>query len=227
MKALWLLASIVCAAGLAGLSPAHAQDAAADAADAAKAVKEAVKDGAKEAAPLPECPVMGEPIDFTVSAKTDAGPVYFCCAECVERFEKDPAKYAAKADAQRAALRKRDRVQARCPVGGEPLDGKTNIEHEGQKIGFCCSKCADKFKADPASYAGKLEASFVYQTICPVAGRPISAAHSSEVVPGQRVYFCCEKCAARMAADPAKYAPKLAAQGVNLDLKKVKPAEKP
>lgn len=209
-----------------GLRPLGAQDAKQDAKPPAKdAPKPADKPKADGTPPaLPSCPVMDEPIDFSVSAKTDAGPAYFCCAECVERYSKDPAKYAAKVSAQQALLKKRERVQVACPLGGEPIDGKNFVEHDGQKIGFCCEKCAGKFKADPTKFAAKVAGAYTYQTLCPVSGMKINTAHSADMA-GTRVYFCCGKCAGAMSKDPAKFAPKLAAQGVNVDVKKLTPAK--
>jgi YHS domain-containing protein len=40
-----------------------------------------------------KCPVMGEPIDKTVSTTVDGVKYYFCCSGCVLKFEKDPKKY--------------------------------------------------------------------------------------------------------------------------------------
>jgi len=40
-----------------------------------------------------KCPVMGEPIDKTVSTTVDGVKYYFCCANCIAKFEKDPKKY--------------------------------------------------------------------------------------------------------------------------------------
>ena len=45
---------------------------------------------------LPNCPVMDEPIDLSVSLATDDGPVFFCCQGCIEKYQAAPAKYAAR-----------------------------------------------------------------------------------------------------------------------------------
>jgi YHS domain-containing protein len=43
------------------------------------------------------CPVTGDPIDPKITY-VYAGKTYaFCCADCVDKFKKDPAKYAADA----------------------------------------------------------------------------------------------------------------------------------
>jgi YHS domain-containing protein len=42
------------------------------------------------------CPVMGGPIDPNVFVMHEGKKVYFCCKECIPKFEKEPAKYMAK-----------------------------------------------------------------------------------------------------------------------------------
>ena len=42
------------------------------------------------------CPVMGNPIDKNVFVEYKGKKVYFCCAECKEKFAADPEKYIAK-----------------------------------------------------------------------------------------------------------------------------------
>ncbi len=186
----------------------------------------AAKDGhhadTKAAAKLPHCPVMDEPIDFSVQTMTKDGPVYFCCKMCIDRLKQSPAKYASKVTAQREALAKMDRVQVGCPISGKPIDGKTFAEVDGKRVDFCCPGCMAKYKKDPAAYQAKLLASYTYQTKCPVAGEKIIASSFVDLATGQRVFFCCPGCDKRFLADPGKYAPKLAAQGVHVDLKKLK-----
>ena len=46
--------------------------------------------------------------------------------------------------------------QTVCPVMGGAIDKAVFIEHEGQKVYFCCPGCEDKFKAEPAKYMTKL-----------------------------------------------------------------------
>ena len=39
------------------------------------------------------CPVMGEPIDKSVSTVYEGVKYYFCCNPCIKKFEKEPQKY--------------------------------------------------------------------------------------------------------------------------------------
>ena len=170
---------------------------------------------------LPNCPVMDEPIDFTVSSVTDEGPVFYCCAGCIDKYEANPDKYAAKVAVQRELLKDRPKVQVTCPVSGKPVDGKTSITLDGETVGFCCPKCPDAFTKDPAKYKSKLANSFTYQTLCPVSGEAIDPATATTLATGQTLYFCCSKCGPKLVADPASYVSKLGTMGIHLDPKKL------
>jgi YHS domain-containing protein len=170
---------------------------------------------------LPECPVMGETVDFNVKVMTPDGPVYFCCPPCVKKYERDPAKFADKIKAQRERLAKTPRIQVRCPVSGEAVDGKTTAEIGGQKIAFCCKNCVAKYEKDPDAYQGKLADSYTYQTRCPVTGNKIDPAAHGDLPTGERIYYCCKACEPKLVKDPARYRDKLAEQGINIDPKAI------
>jgi len=169
---------------------------------------------------LPDCPIMGESIDFNVFTDTDKGRVYFCCPACIKKYTAKPDKYADQVKAQQEALHKLPAVQVSCPFSGDPVDPKAIVEHEGHKIGFCCEKCAAKFQKEPAKYMDKLAGAFTYQTKCPISNHKIDPKVSVKAPGGETVYLCCPKCVDVFQKDPAKFAPALAAQGYGLDLKK-------
>lgn len=171
------------------------------------------------AAKMPLCPVMDEPVNFYVSAPTKDGPVYFCCKKCIADFEKEPAKFSSKVEAQRKALHELPAVQVSCPITAKAVDKKFSIEEKGHKVAFCCQRCPAVFKKNPGQYHGKLMAGLTYQTKCPVGGEEIDPAASTEI-DGQKVYFCCKKCIKEFEANPAKYTPKLEEQGYHLRLPK-------
>jgi YHS domain-containing protein len=162
---------------------------------------------------LPLCPVMGEPVNFTMSLDTDDGPVYVCCKGCIGKLKKDPAKFAEKVAAQRAALAKMDRVQLACPLSGDPIDMKSFAEVDGEKVYTCCNACAGKYAKEPGKYAKGLAASYTYQTKCPVSGGKIDPTAFLEVEGGQKVYFCCKGCPGKFTKDPDKYTESLEEQG--------------
>jgi YHS domain-containing protein len=172
---------------------------------------------------MPECPVMGEPINLFVKTDTKDGPVHFCCGHCIEKYTANPAKYAKKVEAQRKALEALPRMQVTCPVSGEPVDPKVSFERDGKKVYACCPKCIEPMKKDFAKYQARLSGSYTYQTKCPVSGEDISPKSFADFGSGQRVYFCCDKCKTRFQAEPAKFSGSLKDQGYELDLPKKKP----
>jgi YHS domain-containing protein len=184
----------------------------------------------KESRVQPKCPVMDEPVDFFVKTMTADGPVYFCCKDCIKKFEANAKKYEKQVAEQRQALAKLPKVQVTCPVSGKPVDDKVFIEKDGKKTYFCCQGCIGKYEKDPGKYAAQLADSFSYQTTCPVMGEEIDPTAYIKLKTGQTVFFCCPGCDKKFLKDPAKYAPKLEAQGIRVDPKKVEiaagPAEK-
>jgi len=174
---------------------------------------------------LPTCPVSGEPASYFVSAQTPDGPIYFCCNGCAKKYKKDTAKYAANVERQRAVLAKLPKVQVTCPITGEVVDPKVTIDHNGEKVAFCCAKCVDKFQSYARRFKGRLAASYTYQTKCPITGEEIDPTAFTEFSTGEKVYYCCPKCGDKLLANPAKYNEKLVAQGVNIDWDKAKPVK--
>ena len=178
------------------------------------------KKGEKPAVPM--CPIMDEPVDFTVSTPTDTGPVFFCCPGCIKKYNKEPEKYAEKAAAQRKLLAERSKVQVSCPMCGKPVNTDTFVEIDGKQVFFCDAGCADQYKAKAAEYASKLANSYTYQTICPVMKEEIDPAVFVDLPTEQRIYLCCKKCQKRFGENPLKYRDQLASQGVHLDEKALK-----
>jgi YHS domain-containing protein len=166
---------------------------------------------------LPKCPVTGEAVNLAVRVATDAGPVFFCCKDCIPRYQANPAVYADKVTAQRKALADRAKVQVTCPVSGDPADRKVSVESDGKKVYFCCPGCINKYRADPGKFAAALANGYTYQTTCPVMGEPIDPKAFTTTADGERIYFCCDQCDAKFFANPAKYAPNLVAQGYTVN----------
>src|SRR3990172_9009511 len=87
-------------------------------------------DPAKEskAAGRPLCPVTGEPADLGVSIRTDEGPVFFCCSDCIGKYQADTDKHAPLVAEQRKVLAGLPKVQVTCPISGKPVDTKVSVE---------------------------------------------------------------------------------------------------
>ncbi len=188
----------------------------------ARAADEKKPDAAPEA---PRCPVSGDPANLAVSVATDAGPVFFCCGDCIDPYQKNPKEYADKVEAQRKTLAKRDKVQVACPVSGKPADSKVSLERDGDTVHFCCADCIKPFSAEPEKYARNLANSYTYQTICPVMKHKIDPTSFTELADGRRIYYCCDGCGDKLFGKPAKYALNLAKQGYQYNWAKIKPAE--
>lgn len=147
------------------------------------------------------CPVSGEPIKADSFTTYEGQKVFFCCNDCIDKLKQAPAKYL-------PALYKQiypQRIQATCPVMGGAVDPEVFVEHEGQKVYFCCDGCDKKFKADPAKYVAKLKESYTTQMHCPVTGNPVDLAQSLEEK-DRTVYFSSKESLAKYKADPKKYA---------------------
>lgn len=173
----------------------------------------------------PLCPVMGTAVNFSVSVKTDDGPVFMCCPGCIKKYEASPSSFATKVAAQRKALEGRAKIQVKCPVTGEPIDPDVFVEVGGKKVNLCCMGCAGKYKKNPGAFKTGLANSFTYQTKCPVMGKEIDPSVSTTLANGQSVYFCCKGCVKKLFESPAKYAKALTSQGYEFDASDLKPGK--
>jgi YHS domain-containing protein len=91
-----------------------------------------------------KCPVAGKVVKLAdaKSSEYKGGKVYFCCAGCQGKFEKDTAKYAAKANHQLVATKQAKLVK--CPIAGKALNPATKIDVAGVAVCFCCNGCKGK-----------------------------------------------------------------------------------
>jgi len=114
------------------------------------------KEGGKKNKYELSCPVSGKAATKDHAAKYKEGEVYFCCDNCPKAFEKDTAKFAAKANAQLVGTRQYREVK--CPLTGKPLNKETVVDVAGTKVSFCCNGC--KGKVESAEGDKKLELVF-------------------------------------------------------------------
>lgn len=91
-----------------------------------------------------KCPVLGKEIKITdgktVSYKK--AEVYVCCNGCKAKLEKDPAKYATKANHQ--LILTKQAKQVNCPVAGRAVKSSQTVKVGGVEVGFCCGNCKGK-----------------------------------------------------------------------------------
>lgn len=171
------------------------------------------------------CPVMDKPVTLTMSTETPDGPVYFCCAGCIDKYKAEPKKFAEKVAAQRKLLAPLAKVQVKCPITGNAVDRKVSAEVNGKTVYFCCADCIAPYKKDPAKYKTALANAYTHQTICPVMKNPIDPKSSVKLATGETIYFCCPGCDGRLRAQPAKFNRTLIEQGIFINWAEVKKAE--
>jgi YHS domain-containing protein len=46
----------------------------------------------------------------------------------------------------------KDQAPAVCPVMGGKINPKLYVDHNGQRVYFCCPSCIEVFKKDPGKY---------------------------------------------------------------------------
>ncbi len=101
-------------------------------------------------------------------------------------------------------------LEVRCPVSGEKIDRKVFVETKGMKVYFCCTKCIEKYKADPAKYVTQVKSQQIalapkkVQVNCPACGKGIDRSVSMKHH-DQELYFCCDKCMAKFEAKPSEF----------------------
>ncbi len=95
-----------------------------------------------KAAVKPKCPVGAGAIDKSVSADYKGKKVYFCCAKCIKKFDRDTAKYAAKANHQLVATGQFK--QTACPISGKACKASFTSLVGGVQVAYCCKHCQAK-----------------------------------------------------------------------------------
>lgn len=138
------------------------------------------------------CPVGGEPIDRRAYTHYRGKRVYFCCKDCLGKFDKDPESFAKQVKAQWEAL-KPHRTQVTCPVTGKPVNAKFWVDTPACDIFFADEQAKAAWEKDSKAYEAKLADCYTFQTTCPASGRDINPGKFIEVK-GKRVYFCCDGC---------------------------------
>lgn len=117
-----------------------------------------------------------------------------------------------------AAKGKEQQPQSSCPITGKPIDRKHFADYEGQRVYFCSDKCGTTFGRFPDRYLYEMHAGGQrpenVQSTCPVSGEKLENRTSFVDVLNKRIYTCCEKCAAKVKADPATYLDRLEGRGV-------------
>lgn len=88
------------------------------------------------------CPVSGKEIVKEHFVSYKGAKVYFCCPGCPGGFEKNTAKFAAKANHQLVVTKQAK--QEKCPLSGGPLNAEKTVKVGGVSVTFCCENCQGK-----------------------------------------------------------------------------------
>ncbi len=95
----------------------------------------------------PACGMKIKKSDAKATYEYNGKTYYFCMESCLEKFKKDPEKYAQKAE-----------EMVTCPVSGKEIkksDAADSHEYNGKTYYFCCPNCKEKFVQDPEKYTQK------------------------------------------------------------------------
>ncbi|HMP80942.1 MAG TPA: hypothetical protein PKD54_15915 [Pirellulaceae bacterium] len=75
-------------------------------------------------------------------AEFEGSKVFFCCDNCLKRFNSKPEDHATKAHHQ--MVRTGQVKQTACPISGHDMDDEVVTEVAGVKVRFCCAHCQAK-----------------------------------------------------------------------------------
>ncbi len=92
----------------------------------------------------PVCGMKIKKSDAKATYEYNGQTYYFCMEGCLEKFQKDPQKYAQKAD-----------EMVTCPVSGKTIkksEAAGSHEYNGKTYYFCCPNCKEKFLENPEKY---------------------------------------------------------------------------
>ena len=174
--------------------------------------------------PLSTCPIsgqelgaMGPPIVMTVEGRE----VRFCCAGCIEPFQKNAAKRFKQIDARIVEQQLPYYPMTSCPVSQQPLGSMgepVNYVHNNRLVRFCCKGCVRMFKKDPAAILAVLDRAVIAQQMegypiqtCPISKQKLGSMGEpvDYVVANRLVRFCCAGCPAAFNKAPAAHLAKL------------------
>jgi hypothetical protein len=92
-----------------------------------------------------KCPVSGKAAKMDKFVDFEGGKVYLCCGGCPKAFEKDTAKFAAKARQQMLETGQIEQVS--CPFSKKPTKADQSVDVGGATVHFCCKNCTAKVAA--------------------------------------------------------------------------------
>lgn len=107
--------------------------------------------------------------------------------------------------------------QTLCPITNEKIDLNVYADQSGKRVYFCCKKCIEKFRQDPAEIIRVMESKGIIldaaQVSCPIEGEKIDRSVYVDYG-GRRIYFCCRGCIDKFNREPQKYSKKMDQEAV-------------
>ncbi|MBI2422415.1 MAG: hypothetical protein HYV27_06265 [Candidatus Hydrogenedentes bacterium] len=111
-----------------------------------------------------------------------------------------------------------------CAISGEALGemGDPVIKvYDGREVRFCCASCIKTLEKDPEKAFAEIDKKMIEQqtahyplAVCPISGKELTDSAVAFVAGNRLVKTCCEKCAAKVKADPAAAIAKLDAAAI-------------
>jgi YHS domain-containing protein len=140
------------------------------------------KDSLSKSLAAARCPVTGDSVSKDVSIDYRLGKLYFCSAECIDKFRADRAQYEAKANAQLVITGQFKQIQ--CPLTRDEFSPGIKVRICGVDVCFCCADCAKKVRRVSADKRAELVFGKCFDkgfasTLAKTAGSPQSAADSA------------------------------------------------
>jgi Cu+-exporting ATPase len=139
----------------------------------------------------PVCGMTVDPHTAAGSAEFEGTTYQFCSKRCVEKFRADPARYVHSERGAHVPIPSptviqpshgNDAIDPVCGMKLDPQSAAASAEFEGTTYHFCCKRCADKFRADPARYVRPEHGT---RTHAPAPAHP-----EHREVPAGRKYTC-------------------------------------
>ena len=175
---------------------------------------------------LTTCPVSGEKLGGMgdpVVKVYEGREVRFCCGECVEDFDAEPAKHWKKIDAALIADQKPHYSLKTCAVSGTSLEKEgaspaIDIVLGNQLVRVCSAECETKARASAKETLAKVKAALAKAQLesykletCPISGGKLGGMGKpvDVVIASRLVRLCCKGCVPKLDKDPAAALAKL------------------
>lgn len=94
-----------------------------------------------------KCPVLGGDAQKDVYTISKGKVYHFCCASCIPKFKKEPARYMKSVKSAPADEQTKYEIDGneKCPIMGNPVDKNISAVKDEKVYYFCCPGCIEKF----------------------------------------------------------------------------------